>query len=138
MKADVGRSAVVGGVLGVLFFLAGLAGIVLSKGLLPWSRLLTLLGASLGIAALLPALLGAMSVLRIRLADGQVVQLVGPWPVASKPVAEVTAVRLGGRLFPVVLVFRDGRRMRVLAMHLGARIPFATAVQREAPHVVVA
>jgi hypothetical protein len=106
---------VLGGLLFALFLSVGLAhGTVKSVGDVP-----PVLGLCLLIAALLPGFVAMAAVFGIRVADGQVESVfLGKWVVARRPLLSLTAISLGGALFPVVLSFADGSRLRLLGIHV--------------------
>jgi hypothetical protein len=116
-RQQVAQASIVGAVLAsllfVLFLCVGLAHGTLHRPV----DVLTVAGLSLLIGGGLPLFVGIAAVLGIRVVDGQVEQvLFGRWVLFRRPPAELAGAAYGGSLFPVVLFFRDGARMRMLGV----------------------
>ena len=68
-----------------------------------------------------PAFIVIFSLLRMAV-EGTHVQLrFGPWLIRQEDVKDLTIISLRNRVFPVILRFRNGRRMFVLAIPLWHR-----------------
>ena len=128
------RVSVVGAGLAVIVFAIGyVAG--RSHGTVSTAAQLGLLVVwAAAIGALLPAAIFVASVLRLEVVENQVQQtLFGRWVLARRSLADLVAISVGGRAFPLVLTFRDGSRMRVLGAPLGEVRSFAHYMQAQAP-----
>jgi hypothetical protein len=138
-RQDVFRAGLVGGVLGALAFFGGLAVVWWSgkRGNIAWDELARFAIPCVAVAVILPALLGTASLLRVRLSDGSLAQLVGPCVVIEKPSAELERIDLRGHLFPVVFVFQDGTRMRLFGIPLRKRAAMIAAIAARVPGVIV-
>ena len=135
---DVRRVTLVGAVLGAVVL-----GIALTLGVTRGTVTSTLdvlkIGVfSVGLAALLPILLLLAGLFSIRLHSREIEHLfLRRWVVRRRPVEDLVAVSLEGRLFPVVLSFRDGSRIHLLGLHLRQRYALVEELQRIAPPIEV-
>jgi hypothetical protein len=134
------RSAIGGGILGSVFFILLVAAIATHREIHPhWLESLVLaLAGSLALGAIVPGIVLALSVLRIRVVDGQLHKvLFGKWILASRSIEQLTALTLGGRLFPVVFRFEDGSRMRLVGIPIPEIFQLMHWLKENAPHCVI-
>jgi hypothetical protein len=127
------QASLAGGILGALL-LALFLGVGIGHGTVREPLdVLKVVGFSLLIGGGLPLFVGVAAILGIRIVGEQVEQvLCGRWVLRRRPVAELARAFYGGSLFPVVLSFRDGARIRLLgvpphgpdlAQHLPSPLP---------------
>jgi hypothetical protein len=125
-RRQVGEAGIVGALVASLLFVLFLC-IGLAHGTIRSPvDVLPVAGLSLLIGGGLPLFIGIAAILGIRVVDDQVEQvLFGRWVLRRRPAAELAGAFYGGSLFPVVLSFRDGARMRMLGVPRHGRDPSA-------------
>ena len=132
------RVLMFGGILAAVLLVIGFAAGTANDA--PWTGHKTayLLLMSVGLGLTVPAFVAIASVLRLEVSEGIVRNtLFGRWTLAHRPVADLTEIRVGGRIFPVVLHFQDGARMRVIGAPISDIPDFVDSVHAEAPHAGV-
>jgi hypothetical protein len=78
------------------------------------------------------------SVFRIRVVGVRIEKtLFGKWVLASRPIEQLKAVRLGLRLFPVALLFEDGFKIRLVGFPIPEMFRFAQWLKENAPHCLI-
>jgi hypothetical protein len=131
------RVTVVGGVLGGLVLAVALWVAYSHSRLRTAADLVQVVIWALVIGAILPAAVGLAGALRVRIEREYIDQLVGPWVVARRPAKELRRMIVEGRLFPAQLEFADGKRFRLLALHVRDHALLADAVRTAAPDAVI-
>ena len=117
-KDDLTRLAKAGVIFAGLSFVVGVGAVWVVDGFenQNWANLGIYAAVCVAMALLFPAVGGMVWMLRVRVSDKTVAQLLGPCVIAARPLADVERIDLSGSLFPVIFVFRDGTRMRVLGV----------------------
>jgi hypothetical protein len=133
-RQQIRRVSVVGVVLAAFIFVVGLVGGSRHSTLVSVTDYASLIGSSVLIGAILPIVLLFAAVLQLEVTDGDVLQaLWGRWLVTRKPLSELTHIDTRGRMFPLVLTFRDGSKMRVVGAPLRDIPPFVQQLVAHAP-----
>lgn len=128
---DVRRIALITGILGLLL-LAIEFGVGHVHGTLS-AHLGLVFGVPAGIAFGPPLLIGTCGLTDIAVVDDEVQLRLGRRVLARRPVADLTGISLRGRSAAVVLRFKDGSRMRLLAIPVPRRRALCEALLARAP-----
>lgn len=131
------KSAVSGSVLGGIMFVVFLVAGMTHHTIRGATDVAMVCSWSLGIAALLPLVVAMAGVARIKVAGSEIHQLIGTRSVRTRSAGELRRALFGGRFFPVVLVFADGSRFRVMGMSYGMQDRLADALRRCAPQAEI-
>ena len=116
---DLRRLVTVTGVLGFVLLIIELVVSLLDHTASKHIGLLLLVPALIAFGV--PAFIVMFSLLRIAVEGTRVQLRFGPWLIRQEDVEDLTFISLRNRVFPVILKFRNGSRMVVLAIPLWHR-----------------
>lgn len=135
--SDLRRVAFAGACISLLLLVIGIP-IGITHGTLRTSSDLIRLSWPLLLAgAVLPAVLAPGLLLRLRVADGTITQLALGKQLSTRPISELREFSLQSGIFPVVLTFRDGTRMRLFGCHRRERLVLLERLALGAPELLV-
>ena len=134
-RQQIQRVTIVGACLGLLLLAIAIPVGVFHGTIRSAGDITTALAYAVAVGAVLPVLVAASGFIKLRIENDDVFQMVGPWSVSRQPLQELLCVSFAGRLFPVCLRFRDGTRLRLLALHLRDRQHLAAYLETRVPHL---
>src|SRR5437762_13378883 len=132
-KSQIGRVTVFGVCLSSLLLVVGIPVGITHGTIHSLTDVLPDIGWIVAIGAVVPICVGVAGLLRFRIEDDEIYQMLGPWPIAKRRLQELKSVSFKAGLFPVILQFSDSTRFRLLALHLHDRGRLAKYLQARVP-----